>query len=137
MSIKFTVSAKFPASVQEIYHAWLNGDEHAAMTGVPAKASPIEGGSFTAWDNYISGENRTLIPFSTILQTWRTTEFSDEEEDSLLESKLEEKGDYTLLTLTHSNLPSHGIQYKQGWMDHYFAPMQSYFSTLSEKRKAK
>ncbi len=33
----------------------------------------------------------------------------------------------TLITIRHSKLPAHGMQYQQGWIDAYFAPMKSYF----------
>jgi hypothetical protein len=38
---------------------------------------------------------------------------------------LEETG--TRLTLKHTNLPDHGMQYKDGWVEHYFEPMKAYF----------
>ena|ERR1035438_7992129 len=128
MLLQFTVSAEIPATKEKIYHAWLNGKQHGAMTGVPATASTKQGGPFTAHGGYISGKNTELVPFSKIVQSWRTTEFSEEEEDSVLEIRLEDKGKHTLVTLTHSNLPPHGAQYEQGWIDHYFTPMKAYFS---------
>jgi|GEM_PF-4417192 len=36
MYLSFTVFAEIPASKEKIYSAWLNSDEHAAMTGAPA-----------------------------------------------------------------------------------------------------
>ena len=80
-------------------------------------------------DGYIFGKNVVLIPFSKIIQTWRTTEFKKKDPDSLLEISLEEKNDKTLLTLTHSNVPE--IKYRQGWKDYYFAPMKTYFKNLN------
>tara|TARA_B100000809_G_scaffold246314_1_gene274169 strand:+ start:1124 stop:1261 length:138 start_codon:yes stop_codon:yes gene_type:complete len=38
----------------------------------------------------------------------------------------------TRLTLKHTNLPDHGMQYKDGWVEHYFEPMKTHFlSTAS------
>lgn len=63
-----------------------------------------------------------------IKQTWRTTEFDDSEEDSVVEIQLIGYNDSSILTLTHTNLPKHGEQYKNGWNEHYSQPMLEYFS---------
>ncbi len=129
MPLQFTVTAEIPAAKETIYNAWLNGEEHGNMTGAPATTAENIGDSFNAHGDYISGKNIQLVPFTKIVQSWRTTEFEEEDEDSVLEIKLEDKNNHTLVTLTHSNLPPHGAQYEQGWKDHYFKPMKTYFST--------
>ena len=129
MPLQFTVTVEIPAAKETIYNAWLNGKEHANMTGMPATAGTKVGDAFTAHDDYISGKNIELVPFTKIVQSWRTTEFEEEDEDSVLEIRLEDKNSHTLVALTHSNLPPHGAQYEQGWIDYYFKPMKGYFST--------
>ena len=126
--LQFTVSAIIPAPKERVYNAWLDGDEHGKMTGAPASCNAKLGGSFTAHGDYISGKNEELVPYQKIVQSWRTTEFSDDEEDSVLEVIFEDKNNQTLITLIHSNLPPHGTQYEQGWKDFYFKPMIAYFS---------
>jgi uncharacterized protein YndB with AHSA1/START domain len=126
MALSFTVSDEIPASKEVIYNAWLDGEKHAKMTSTgTATASMKVGDPFSAHDGYISGKNKELIPYSKIVQTWRTTEFSDNEEDSIIEVTLEDKNGGTLVTLAHSNLPPHGGQYEQGWKDYYFKPMKA------------
>ena len=129
MSSDFELAAEFPVSPSEIYEAWLDGERHAAMTGSPATASDIVGGEFVAWDGYCMGTNLELEPGKRIVQSWRTTEFTDEEPDSRLEISLEATDVGTKLTLRHSVLPEHGEQYKQGWMEAYFEPMLNYFGS--------
>mgnify|MGYP000859592440 CR=1 FL=1 len=126
--LKFTVTAEIPATNENIYNAWLDSKQHSEMTNAPAVASSEIGAFFTAHDDYACGKNIELVPYSKIVQSWRTTEFSELEEDSIIEIILEDKGNHTLLTLTHSNLPPHGT-YEQGWKDFYFTPMIKYFST--------
>ena len=128
MSLEFSISESFPVSPEVIYQAWLNSDEHSMMTGSPASISDVVDGEFTAWDGYIQGKNVGLTHSSRILQRWRTTEFEDGEEDSLLEILFEPEGDRTRVTINHSSLPEHGLQYKQGWIDAYFTPMKQYFN---------
>jgi len=130
MALSFTVSDIIPASKEAIYNAWLDSEEHAKMTGtLEAEASTKAGGTIMAHDGYITGKNEELAPYSKIVQSWRTTEFSDDEEDSVIEVTFEDTDGGTLVTLTHSNLPPHGTQYEKGWKTHYFKPMKAYFSS--------
>ncbi len=97
------------------------------MTGGEATVSDEVGGTFEAWDGYIEGKNLELEPSKRILQSWRTAEFSNADEDSLLEILFAAEGTGTRLTIRHSNLPEQGMQYKQGWVDSYIIPMLEYF----------
>jgi uncharacterized protein YndB with AHSA1/START domain len=132
MSIKFEVSDVIPASPDTIYNAWLNSEEHSRMTGGKANVSANLGATFEAWDGYIQGENLELESPKRILQHWRTSEFETTEKDSLLEILFDTGGDGTRVTIRHSNLPDHGMQYRQGWMDAYFIPMKEYFGGKSK-----
>lgn len=128
MVLSFTVSAEIPAGKEAIYNAWLDSEKHAAMTNTgSAIASSKVGDAFMAHDDYITGTNKELAPYTKIVQTWRSTEFADSDEDSIIEVTLEDKNGGTLVTLTHSNLPPHGVQYESGWVTHYFKPMKVYF----------
>ena len=128
MYIEFEVTELIPAAPDEIYHAWLDSTEHSNMTGTHSEVSDVVGESFEAGDGYIQGENLELDPSSRILQSWRTSEFEDSEEDSLLEILLEAHEEGSLITIHHSRLPVNGMQYRQGWIDYYFTPMKEYFS---------
>ncbi len=132
MAIEFVVTTTLPATPDEVYDTWMSSEGHSAMTGSPATISPEIGGEFDAWDGYIHGKNINLDRGVLIVQYWRTSEFGNDEEDSLLEINLKPAGNQTELTLRHSNLPPHGMQYKEGWEESYFEPMKEYF----EARKA-
>ncbi len=132
MAIEFVAKTLLPATPAEVYDAWMSSEGHSAMTGSPATISPEVGGDFDAWDGYIHGKNLVLEPGLLIVQAWRTSEFTDEEEDSLVEINLKPVGNQTELTLRHSKLPPHGAQYESGWEESYFVPMKEYFSAKSE-----
>ena len=132
MSIEFEISEVIPAKPETVYAAWINTKEHSRMTGVLAQVSAKVGEPFTAWDGYIQGKNLELEPPNRILQQWRTSEFDDSEKDSFLEILFEPDGEGTRVTIRHSNLPEHGMQYRQGWIDAYFVPMTVYFGEKSE-----
>jgi activator of HSP90 ATPase len=135
----FEVTAHLPAKPDEVYRAWLDGDEHSAFTGGKAEVEPRVGGRFTAWDGYIEGRTLELEPPSgvpatagarlRILQAWRTTEFPEGSPDSRLEVLLEKSRGGTRITLRHSDIPAgQGAEYQQGWEEHYFTPMKRYFA---------
>ncbi len=128
--MEFTLKAKINATSKEIYTAWLNSKRHTKMTGGTALISDRIGDSFSAWDGYIKGRNLELEPSKRILQSWRTSQFEEHEEDSQLEILLGEVDGQTELTLIHTNVPESGEHYKKGWDSHYFQPMKEYFSNL-------
>jgi uncharacterized protein YndB with AHSA1/START domain len=146
MPYNFTLTARIPASPQEIYDAWLDSVAHSAMTGSEAIMSDALGDQVSAFDGYITGRNLELVPCERIVQSWRTTEFAGDHEDSLITVTLEEADGGALLTLVHTNVPERTSYKQSGWEEYYFEPMKAYFSELkgtgatkkarSKKRKA-
>jgi uncharacterized protein YndB with AHSA1/START domain len=137
MPYTFTLTAAIPASPQEIYEAWLDSLGHSEMTGGEASMSDQVGVEVTAWDGYISGCNLQLIPGERIVQSWRTEEFGDEHEDSIVTIVLTEAGDGTLLTLEHSKVPDDQRSYEDGgWHSNYFEPMVAYFTVRKRATSA-
>ncbi len=128
MSLKFTLTAKIPASAKAIYNAWLDSEEHALMTdSESAVASHDVGAEYKAHGEYITGINKELVPNKKIVQTWRSSSFKKSDPDSLIEVLLVEKNGATEITLIHSNIPEPEYHVEKGWVDHYFEPMTRYF----------
>ena len=126
------------ATPEDVYDAWISSKRHAAMTGSAATSEKRRGGSYTAWDGYISGKHLELERGRRILQTWRTTEFPDGAPDSRLELRLANAPDGTKLTLLQSGIPDgQGEMYAEGWQDHYFEPMSQYFLNTAPARPPK
>jgi activator of HSP90 ATPase len=118
-----------PASAQAIYDAWLSSEGHASITGgQPAEVSPKVGAAYSAWDGYITGSNLKLEPEKRIVQSWRSTDFNDDDQDSQIEVLLEALPAGTKVTLHHTNVPADQPDYQEGWQEHYFEPMKEYFS---------
>ncbi len=129
--MEFTLRTTIRARAEEIYSAWLSSIGHSKMTGGEANVSSEVGGKFSAWDGYIEGTNLHLQPPQRIVQSWRTSQFEEHEEDSTVEIQLNEKDGITEIILIHTNLPEHGGHYQEGWVNHYFEPMQAYFLSNS------
>ncbi len=116
------------AKPKAVYEAYLDAATHAAMTGADATSEPLVGGSFTAWDGYISGRHLELHPVRRIVQSWRTSEFPAEAGDSRLIVLFDEDPAGTRVTFVHTDIPAgQGSQYETGWHTYYLAPMQRYF----------
>ena len=131
MPYAFILTTTLPASAREIYDTWLDSLAHSEMTGGRASMSDEIDAEVSAWDRYITGRNLELVPGERIVQSWRTTQFTDEHEDSIVTMTLEDVEDGTLLTLVHSNVPDGQTSYEQGgWQEYYFEPMKEYFAGL-------
>ncbi|MBO6523925.1 MAG: SRPBCC domain-containing protein [Balneolaceae bacterium] len=126
--VSFEISAFFPVSSEELYSAWLDSEQHSAITGGKAICSKKEGEAFTAWDGYITGINQKLVKGKEIIQSWRTSDFNDSDSHSLLTLKFSKTDNGCELTLIHSEIPEGQPDYEQGWEQHYFEPMKEYFS---------
>lgn len=133
MAENIDVSDIIPAPPERVYAAWLDPKEHAKMTG--GGATDEGDGRFTAWDGYISGRTVSSVPHAKIVQAWRTTEFPEDDPDSVLTITFEPvEGNATKVTLHHENIPKgQGDAYEQGWHEHYFAPMAAYFGSPMEQ----
>jgi uncharacterized protein YndB with AHSA1/START domain len=131
MPYTYTLTTTIPASARAIYEAWLDSIAHTEMTGSAAEMSDEIGAEVSAWDGYISGRNLELVSGERIVQSWRTTKFDDDQDDSVVTVLLEEAEDGTLLTLIHSNVPDDHTSYEEGgWQSNYFEPMRAYFAAL-------
>lgn len=121
--------AVIPAPPEVVYAAWLDPEEHGRFTGGAATCDAKVGGAFTAWDGYIEGRHVLLEPGRRIVQRWRTSEFPEDAPDSKVEILFEPAAEgQTRLVLIHTDIPEdQGAQYQQGWSDHYFEPMKTYF----------
>ena len=135
MSESIEVSRVIPARPERVFNAWLSGDEHGLMIGAGATYE-TDTGAFTAWDGYIWGKTLAKEPHRRIVQSWRTSEFSEDDADSRLEVLLDEVPEGTRVTLVHTNIPEgQGESYEVGWSDHYFDPMTDYFQSARSRLK--
>jgi uncharacterized protein YndB with AHSA1/START domain len=130
VTYSFEVTGEIPAPCEDVYLAWLSSELHSAMTGGDAVVDPAVGGQFTAWGDYIAGTTLELEPFHRIVQSWRTTQFNDDDADSQIEVTFDPSETGTFITIRHSNVPEDHLGYENGgWQKSYIDPMRSYFSS--------
>src|SRR5712691_7070538 len=123
------------SSPEEVYQAFLSSKEHTEFTRSMGKCSARVGGSFTAWDKYISGKNIELVAGKKIVQEWKTSEWPEDYEPSILKIFLKKKGGGTQLSMIQSRVPASQVnQYDKGWYESYWEPLKQYFRTKSRSK---
>jgi activator of HSP90 ATPase len=125
-----------PATPKQVYHAFMDPKEHAAITGSGAEGSSEVGGEFSAWGGYITAKNLELEKGRRIVQEWSTSEWPEGYPPSRLEIDLKAVSEGTELTVVQTRVPAEQADdYDKGWHDSYWKPMARYFEDLKKKRK--
>ena len=107
----------------------MNAKMHSQLTGGKAKITDKEGTSFSAYDGYCSGKNLQLIKGKLIVQSWRATDWNDDDTDSTFILLFEQKGKNAEVTMTHANVPdSQAKALGDGWNEFYWTPWKNYLS---------
>ena len=120
------VSGEIPTTPEMAYEAFVDPELHAAMTGAAATSETT--GEFTAWDGYITGRTLEAHPGRRLVQAWRTSQFPEDAADSVLEIRFQASPGGTRVTFDHREIPEgQGVNYQQGWVDHYLVPMRAWF----------
>jgi activator of HSP90 ATPase len=122
-------------SPEAVYRAFVSSKEHSAFTGSEAKCNARVGGTFTAWDKYISGKNVELVEGRKIVQEWKTSEWPEGYEPSILKISLKKKGVGTQLSMIQSRVPASQVdQYDEGWYESYWEPLKRYFRDKAQSK---
>ena len=130
-------SVVIEATPLRVYEALVTAKILAAFTGSPATGSRRVGARFSVWGGYIAGVHRELVPGERIVQDWSTTEWPEGAPVSRLELTLTPVPKGTELRMVHSNVPaSQADSYRQGWIDHYWKPLNAYFAVRAETKTA-
>jgi activator of HSP90 ATPase len=117
-----------PATLTEVYEAFVDAKKHSKFTGSKATCDPKVGGQFTAWGGYISGKNLELEGGKRIVQEWLTTEWPEGQPPSRLELNFKKAEGGTELSMVHSGVPAEqAADVAQGWIDFYWDPLKEYF----------
>jgi activator of HSP90 ATPase len=123
------------ASPEEVYRAFLSSKIHAEFTGSEAKCSARVRGRFTAWNKYISGKNIELVEGKKIVQEWKTSEWPQGYEPSILKISFKKRGQGTQLSMIQSRVPASQVdQYDKGWYESYWEPLKQYFRTKVQSK---
>lgn len=102
----------------------MDSKKHSKFTGSPAKINREVGGRFSIYDGDLVGLNLELVPDQKIIQSWRSSDWTEGHYSRATFSlKKVEQG--THLTFTQTGVPEeHYDDISQGWRDYYWTPMK-------------
>jgi len=119
----------FKAAPHDVYEALVDSRRHARFTGAAARISRKPGGTFSAYDGYISGINVELVPDIRIVQAWRTIDWH-EGCHSLVVYDLKPAKGGTRLAFTQIGVPAKDFkEISAGWEEFYWKPMKEMLET--------
>ncbi|MDA9563588.1 SRPBCC domain-containing protein [Flavobacteriales bacterium] len=118
-----------PISPSDAYHDWLSSEKHTVFTGAVATIQNLVGSDFSAWDGYITGKIKEVVDGKYCVMSWRTLEFPEGADDSMVRVIFTEVTEGCMLTLQQTKIPAgDGQKYADGWKSYYFQPMQKYYA---------
>lgn len=131
-TIKQTVI--FNASADDIYEYLINARKLQKIIGGKVSNSGKVGGKFSAYDDYIFGENVELVPGKKIVQKWACEDFP-KGHMSDVKIELKKKGDkQTEMIFTQDNIPDELYDdLNEGWKEFYWDPIKDHLEDLMWK----
>ncbi|HEV8601147.1 MAG TPA: SRPBCC domain-containing protein [Patescibacteria group bacterium] len=113
-------SVIFRATPEDLYEWIINPKKHAEFTGAAATNSGKVGGKFTAWNGFIDGINKKLVPGKEIVQSWHAADWKIGVY-SMVSFKFKKDKAGTKLEFIQTGVPNeHYEDIKQGWYDNYW-----------------
>lgn len=130
--IKQTV--QFNCSADDIYEYLINPKKLSKIVGGKASNSMKTQGKFSAYDDYIFGENIELVPGKKIVQNWSCQDFPDKHfsKVTIIITKKTEKT--CEIDFTQENVPDDLYEdISQGWNEFYWEPIKDHLEDLMWK----
>jgi uncharacterized protein YndB with AHSA1/START domain len=124
---KLTIEILLPALPSQLMEMLTNQEQIAIWSGEEAVFEAKEGGKVSLFGGWMNGVVKKISK-EELSYTWKTSEWSEETEESLVNFKLKASGDQTLLAINHLNLPNENEvkSHKSGWFDFFLTPLEDY-----------
>ena len=127
MSHNLKIEILLPATPEQVMQMLTDQKRIAIWSGEEAVFEAKEGGKVSLFGGWMNGEVKK-ISAEELSYTWKTSEWTEETEASLVHIKLKVEGEQTLLVLNHTNLPNEEEvkAHDSGWHDFFFTPLEDY-----------
>lgn len=109
---------------------------HSLITDGPVEISETVGKNFNVFGGYITGKNLQLVKNQLIVQSWRGSDWDENDNDSVFILAMEQKGDDAVLKMIHANVPENQeADLAKGWRDFYWNPWKQHLAGKKIKRQ--
>ena len=121
------INRVFKAPISQIYQL-LSNEEYINLYIEGSTFEPFEGGKYSLFDNWVSGDILELKNNRKIKLTWKPTEWDTNTAHSTVLLEFETHPQGTLIRLTHTNLPSQSEAdaHVSGWEEFVFMPLEEF-----------
>jgi len=129
----------FSAPPGMLFGIYMASKAHAEATGAKASISHRAGGTFMAHAGHIRGRNLAIVRDRLIVQTWRGSNWKEDDLDSILVLRFSKAGTGGRVSMVHVNVPdAHAKSINRGWHQYYWKPWKAYLKTraLPASRRA-
>ncbi len=125
----------FNTTPNKLYNFYMNEKLHTEITREKTIISKEIGSTMSAGGKYIKGKILHLKPNKMIVQTWRASDWTKEDMDSILILTFTINEDETAsMTMSHSNVPDDKFEeLKKGWKEHYWSKWKKYIKDKEVK----
>jgi activator of HSP90 ATPase len=115
------------ATAAQVYEVLMDSKLHGDLIGDTATIDPVEGGYFSTFSGYSDGQTLKLEPGKLIEQTWRASDWGDEQY-STIRFQFKDTKDGVEVHFTQDNLPEGSqAEFEAGWQDNYWTPLTNCF----------
>jgi len=116
----------FNAPIHDVFELIMDSKKHSAFTGDKAVISRKVGGSFKAYDDFITGKNLEIVKDKRIVQTWRGSDWPKGVYSKVI-FEFEKYEKKTRLKFSQEDVPKEQYEaIRQGWIDFYWEPMKKF-----------
>lgn len=120
-------TVKFSVAPGKLFDIYLDSKKHAAAVKSQAAISRRVGGSFRIFGGALQGKNLAIVPKRMIVQTWRGSDWTRSEGDSILILTFGKVSGGGRINLVHANVPErHYAGINRGWKKYYWTPWRAY-----------
>ncbi len=131
----FMKKVRFQATPSRIFNIFAEAEVRNAVTGLKTSGNVQAGEEFTDAAAKVRGKTLYAEPERLIVQSWRSTAWKKDAEDSILVLRFRASGSGAELYLTQSGLPGDAAaEVKRYWNDRFWKPIKDYLK--AEKKAA-
>lgn len=127
MPVTLKQKVKFRLPPSKIYPLYADAKLHSDLTGGKAVVGTEPGAKFSVFGGTLKGITLFAKKNRLFVQTWRTSDWPKEADDSILVLMFREVEGGTEVEMVHANVADFDAEgVKSGWNDYYWTPWKEY-----------